>query len=59
MAIYAVAASRFEPMSKEVARPLIRRFLSTLAHQALQADALKVLRQDARIERLELPPVEP
>lgn len=59
MAIYAVMATRSEPMSQAAAQPMIKVFLTNTAHQARQAEALKALRQKARIERLEVPAATP
>ena len=57
--IYAVMATRTAPLSRAAAQPMIKVFLTNTAHQARQAEALKALRQKARIERLELPATTP
>jgi len=57
--IYVVMATRSEPRSRDAAQPMIKLFLTNTAHQARQAEALKALRQKARIERLEVPTAAP
>lgn len=57
--IYVVIATRSEPRSRDTAQPMIKLFLTNTAHQARQAEALKALRQKARIERLEVPTAAP